>query len=339
MNKNNTQNKKLQSALVISLSTLSALIALLTPDWKQKLLADYYPNPTTSAGNLGSVSTSTSNSQLIFGMMDAKVQSHKEKQDQINITKPAPAISSEQKPMPEPPAKNINFTLTDLKYEQVKFANTGTKGNIKSLMLAFSTELSNAVELGVYVPYDYMDFNTFTAHRTGAIFYAKHNQQLADISENLQLSTMINMSGVATYFTDSRLSGTLGAGFGASLSYDNGGDFVPRALFSFQYAKDYLPDAAGHAPDTDQYLVKMGASLGYRLFENGTLYSGFSYTRDVTPYKLLSNEAKDHDYVDLSIGGSYLIASAWQVSLSYKRVLGLQDYTSNAVFLGTSLGF
>ena len=325
MNKNNApQNKKLQSALVISLSTLSALIALLTPDWKQKLSAAYYVSADSTL-------------QLGFNAVNSKIQSHREKNKDA-----------------QKQAQNIKVVLADLKYERVKMENVNgvSRGNIESFTIAANSRFSN-FELGAYIPYDYMDFNgytinilnsngvankiitpnNFTIHRTGLIAYAKHSQTLSDVSDYLQLNTSVNVSGIATHISNSGLMGMFGTGLAASLNYDDGGDFIPRALFSFQYSKK---SKINGETENEQFLIKTGAFLGYRLFENGTLNGGFSYTRDLTSYK---TPLRDNDYFDLDIGGSYFIADTWQVNLTYRTVLGMQAYTSNAVFLGTSLGF
>jgi hypothetical protein len=59
----------------------------------------------------------------------------------------------------------------------------------------------------------------------------------------------------------------------------------------------------------------------------------------VTGYTSIFNKTKDNDYFDITVGGSYAIADTWQVNLNYKRILGLDSYYTNAVFLGTTVGF
>jgi hypothetical protein len=225
--------------------------------------------------------------------------------------------------------------MADLKYEQARFTNNDDDGDIKGVLMSISTEVAG-VELGAYIPYDYMDFESFSAHRTGTMLYAKRNWHLP---YSLQLSTMANFNYMASYVNDFALTNTFGGGFGTSLSYDTGGDFVPRFSFAFQYNHDDYYKAADLIKDNHQYLVKFGPSLGYRLFENATLQGGFVYTRDLTDYISAYNQMKDNDYFDINFGGSYAIADMWKVNLSYKRILGLDSYYSNTVYLGTVVGF
>jgi hypothetical protein len=226
--------------------------------------------------------------------------------------------------------------LADLKYEQARYTHNGEDGHIGGLLMSLSTEIAG-VEVGAYVPYDYLNFESFTGHRTGTVLYANRNWQLP---YSLQLTTMTNFNYMATYISQMALTNTFGGGVGTSLSYDDGGDFVPRISFAFQYNQDDYYKANDIIKDNHQFLVKTGASLGYRLFENATLRAGFVYTRDVTDYKTYYNKnIKDNDYFDIIVGGSYAIADMWQVNLTYKRILGLNYYYSNAVFLGTTIGF
>ena len=227
------------------------------------------------------------------------------------------------------------FLMSDLRYEQGRFTKSKDDGDIKGATMSMATEIGG-VELGAYIPYDYIDFESFNAHRTGTVLYAKRNWQLP---HSLQLSTLANFNYLATYVSELSLTNTVGGGFGTSISYDNGGDFVPRVSFALQYNQDFYYKAQSYIKDDHQLLTKSGVSLGYRLFENTTLNAGFGYTNDVTSYKSASNKLKDTDYFDITVGGSIAISDMWQANLSYKRLLGLDTYYSNTVYLGTTLGF
>lgn len=268
--------------------------------------------------SLASTSPSSASAQMVYGVLNPNLlsRSHRERRA---IIKNRPT----------------NFAMADLKYEQAKFTKSGENGDIKGATMSMSTEVLG-MELGAYIPYDYMDFESFSAHRTGTMLYAKRNWQLP---KNLQLTSMANFNYMATYVNQLSLTNTFGGGFGTSLNYDDGGDFVPRASFAFQYNQDDYYKANNLIKDNHQYLVKMGASLGYRLLENSTLQAGFIYNRDLTSYKSGFNKMKDNDYFDVTVGGSYAVADMWQVNLNYKRMLGLNSYSSNAVFLGTALDF
>jgi hypothetical protein len=271
---------------------------------------------TATSTSLASTSASGASSQIIWGNVNAQVLSHKQLRAMAN-------------------RPSSYFLMSDLRYEQGRFTKSKDDGDIKGATMSMATEIGG-VELGAYIPYDYIDFESFNAHRTGTVLYAKRNWQLP---HSLQLSTLANFNYLATYVSELSLTNTVGGGFGTSISYDNGGDFVPRVSFALQYNQDFYYKAQSYIKDDHQLLTKSGVSLGYRLFENTTLNAGFGYTNDVTSYKSASNKLKDTDYFDITVGGSIAISDMWQASLSYKRLLGLDTYYSNTVYLGTTLGF
>lgn len=253
---------------------------------------------TASSTILGPMSPSGLSSQIVYDKLTPKLRSRKE----VAAVRMRPDTG--------------NPFIVDLKFEQVQFKGT-EKGSIQGILMNMSTDIAG-VEVGAYIPYDYLSFKSFDAHRTGGVIYAKHDLQLP---MNLTLSSMANFNGIATYIPDFSVTGTVGGGIGTTLTYDDDGDFVPQASFSFQYNRDYYPVVGKYIKDNEQYLVKMGTSLGYRVFENGTINAGFTYTRDITDYVSKFNKIKDNDYFDLSISGSYAIADTWSVNLAYKRIL------------------
>lgn len=217
-----------------------------------------------TSSSLASTSPSSASSIIVYNKLNRIVHSHKER------AKERAAI-----------ANRFNVAIADLKYEQARFTNNNNNGNIVGAMMSLSTEIAG-VELGAYIPYDYMNFDGFYAHRTGTVIYAKHDWQLP---KSLQLTTLVNFNYMATYVSNFSLTNTFGGGFGTSLNYDDGGDFVPRVSFALQYNQDDYYKANNLIKDNNQLLIKTGGSLGYRLFENATLQAGIIYTRDVTGYK------------------------------------------------------
>jgi hypothetical protein len=272
-----------------------------------------------TSSSLASTSPSSASSQLVYGVLNPNLlsRSHRERRS-IIANRPT------------------NFAMADLKYEQAKFTNSNNSGDIKGTTMTMSTEVAGGVQLGAYIPYDYMSFQSFSAHRTGTMLFAKRDWELP---KGLQLATLVNFNYMATYVSSTSLTNTFGGGFGTALSHDDGGDLVPRVSFALQYNQDDYYKANDLIKDNNQLLVKTGGSLGYRLFDNATLQGGVIYTRDITDYKSNFNKQKDNDYFDVTVGGSYAIGDMWQVNLNYKRILGLQNYYSNSVFLGTALDF
>lgn len=297
--------------------------------------------------SLDSTSPASVSSQIVSSKLTSKVLSHR----QLRVIKQA--------------GKSPTSAMVELKYEQGKLSPKNT-GDIEGVTASLSTEFAGT-EVGLYVPYEYLDFKTFDANRIGALAYAKRDWQLPN---SLQLTTLAHINTIATYTSEPTIqfvpgsfsfdpatgivtaippsnylttthgsTTTLGAGFGTALTYDTGGDFVPKAMFAFQYSQDSVQGFKADFKDNHQYLVKFGGSLGYRLLDNATLNGGFTYNLDTTTYKDVHNQQKDNDYFDLTFGASYAVADMWQVTANYKRILGLTGYHSNAVFLGTTLGF
>jgi hypothetical protein len=271
-----------------------------------------------TSSSLNSISPSALSSNAIYDAADKRTLSHKEK-----------AMVAKQV------ASNLGVSVADLKYEQARFTDTNEEGNVKGITLILST-MFQGVEVGVYIPYEHMDFDSFEGHKLGAIFYGKRDWMLP---QHLKLTTIANFNSILTYIKAPIGTITYGGGISTALTYDDGGDFIPRVSFSAQYNTDYYIKANHFITDDEQYLIKTGASLGYRLFDNIALQTGIVYTRDITNYSTSFNRSKDKDFYSIKAGVTYTISNMWQVKLNYKHIMGLDSYYSNSIFLGTTMDF
>lgn len=281
------------------------------------LLAIGYSEQTAlSSSSLASTSASSKVSDTIFNTI-------------IN-----PSIQTRTQQQQSKALQKLIVSVADLKYEHAQFTDTNDKGNIGGFTASASYDINEKFSLGAVIPYDYLSFNTFQAHRTGVIMYAKNTLKLPS---SFELSTAINGNVMYTASQDrvtNRVTqlGTFGGGFSTRLKSDNNdSNFVPSVAFSYQYNQD-----STNIKDNYQHLIKLGPSLGYRILDNATIQVGGSWTKDISQYKQLQN---GNDFYDVGVEGTWLIADAWQLRGGYKKVLGLTNFESDSVFLGSSLKF
>lgn len=281
------------------------------------LLAIGYSEQTAlSSSSLASTSASSKVSDTIFNtIINPSIQTRTQQQQSKTLQK-------------------LIVSVADLKYEHARFTDTNDRGNIGGFTASASYDINENFSLGAVIPYDYLSFNTFQAHRTGIIMYAKNTLKLPS---GFELSTAINGNVMYTASQDrvtNRVTqlGTFGGGFSTRLKFDNNdSNFVPSVAFSYQYNQD-----STNIKDNYQHLIKLGPSLGYRILDNATISVAGSWTKDISQYKQLQN---GNDFYDVSIEGAWLISDAWQLRGGYKKVLGLTNFESDSVFLGSSLKF
>ncbi|MEY3882164.1 MAG: hypothetical protein RIQ94_2960 [Pseudomonadota bacterium] len=245
-----------------------------------------------------------------------------------------PAIQTRTQQQQSKTLQKLIVSVADLKYERAQFTDTNDKGNIGGFTASASYDINEKFSFGAVIPYDYLSFNTFQAHRTGVIIYAKNTLKLPS---SFELSTAINGNAMYTASQDrvtNRVTqlGTFGGGFSTRLKFDNNdSNFVPSVAFSYQYNQD-----STNIQDNYQHLIKLGPSLGYRVLDNATIQVAGSWTKDISQYKQLQN---GNDFYDVGVEGTWLISDEWQLRSGYKKVLGLTNFESDSFYLGSSLKF
>ncbi len=249
-----------------------------------------------------------------------------------SIINPSIQTRAQQKQQLDRPIQKLIVAVTDLRYERAEFTDTNNTGNIGGFAASGSYDINKNFTVGAVVPYDYLSFKTFDAHRTGIILYGKNTLKLPS---HFELSSAINGNYMytATQFKvlgDNRLS-TYGGGFSTRMTFDNNSSFVPSAAFSYQYNEDN-----SNFQDNHQHLVKLGPSLGYRVLDNATIQVSGNWTKDITDYKQLQN---GNDYYDVGIESGWVISDTWQLRGGYKKILGLANFESDSFYLGSSAKF
>jgi hypothetical protein len=220
-----------------------------------------------------------------------------------------------------------------MRYERVEFDTQGVldfDGNIYSTNLHLAWDLDN-FSFGVLIPYDFLDLDSFDAHRIGTIAYGQYHFPLG---RPTTLSLTVNGNHTFTAIAHRALSdvNTFGGGIGLSLTLDKD-LFVGSAALSYQANVD---DSG--SVNNQQHLLKLGATAGVRLGASAVLTLFGSFTQDLTDYTETFTSI-DKDYGDIGIEFSWSLSSTWRFTGGYKKILGLQDFDSHLVFIGTLLRF
>jgi len=251
-----------------------------------------------------------------------------------NIISPSIQTRSQQQKQQDRPMQKLIIGMADLKYEHAEFTDTNDSGNIGGFTASGSYELNKSFSVGAIIPYDHMAFNSFDADRTGTILYVKNTLKLPS---NFELNTAVNGNYMYTAMQFNGISGTTqlhtyGGGISTRLKFDHlDSNFIPSAAFSYQYNKD-----STNIQDNQQHLLKVGPALGYRVLDNATLQVSGSWTKDISQYQTLKN---GNDYYDVGLEGAWVISDAWQLRGGYKKILGLTNFESDSIYLGSALRF
>jgi hypothetical protein len=185
--------------------------------------------------------------------------------------------------------------------------------------------------VGFLVPYDFLDLQSFDAHRIGAVGYGQYHLPL---NGPAILNFTLNGNYTYTAINRSDLSdvNTFGGGMTLSLTLDQD-PFVGSGALSYQFNAD---DSG--SIDDKQHLLKVGGTLGMRLGANAAVTLFAAWTYDMTDHSV-TRQGLDKDYFDLGVELAWNLSPNWRISGGYKTVLGLQDFDSNMVFLGTLVRF
>jgi len=218
-----------------------------------------------------------------------------------------------------------------LRYERVEVEGDGeldADGNVYSTNVKLQWD-SERLSYGLLVPYDFVDMGDFDAHRVGAVGFGEVSLPLGRVAAlGLIAHALYTYDGYDGQGLDD--VNTYGGGASMVLKLDQG-EFMGAAAVSYQYTGD---DTEG---DNDRrHLVRTGADLGARLGERTAVTVFGIWNYDATDYDDLE---VDDSYLDLGVEAALNLSPTWRLSGGYKAVVGLTDYRSNMVFLGTLLRF
>jgi hypothetical protein len=202
-------------------------------------------------------------------------------------------------------------------------------GMVSGFNLGLAYDMDNFT-FGVMLPYDYFNFDSFTANRIGSILFGQYHLSL---TEDLEATLTANLNYM---FTDFRILGrdddlnTYGGGLSAGLRYSQE-LYELGCGVSYQYNQDDVDLA-----DDSQDLVKVGANVGYRVTPDQVVNLFGTWTYDATDYKY---DYGDTDYFEIGTEYRANFSDTWALNVGYRKVVDLEDYDSDMVYLGTSWQF
>ncbi len=206
-------------------------------------------------------------------------------------------------------------------------------GDENGLVSGFNLGLAYDVDnytFGLMLPYDYFDFDSFTSNRIGSVLFGQYHLGL---TETLEATFTANLNYM---FTDFRLSGndddlnTYGGGLSAGLRYSQEAYELGCGV-SYQYNEDDV-----ELEDDSQNLVKLGGNVGYRVTPDQVVNLFSTWTYDATDYKY---DYGDTDYFEIGTEYRANFSETWGMNVGYRKVVDLEDFDSDMVYLGTAWQF
>jgi hypothetical protein len=278
------------------------------------MLADYLGIPLFSAGSLTEPSSAAATtSRIVF--------------DELVI--PTVKTTTEKRREQEQKAKGGMRTFgAALRTEWVDY-DGGENGRISGFNLGLAYDEGDYT-YGVIIPYDYFDFDSFTANRIGSIFFGQYHLSL---SQELEATFTANLNYM---FTDFRLGGkdddlnTYGGGLSVGLNYIQE-TYELGCGVSYQFNKDDVD-----LEDDEQHLIKTGANVGYRVTPDQVVNIFGTWNYDATDYKY---DYGDDDYFEIGAEYRANFSETWVLNAGYRKVVDLDDYDSDLVYFGTMMQF
>lgn len=223
--------------------------------------------------------------------------------------------------------RNLGATL---RYENVDFDAHGSDegADIYGATLSFMNQTDD-FSYGLLVPYDYMDFNDSNiddVQQLGGILFGKYKKMLADNAYELAFVANVDYYFATVSFDhghDDDIN-SVGGGVGMSFRVNKWDQFVPSFGVSYQYQND-------DTDINDHHMVRTGTNLAFFPSENMVVNAYGVWVADLTDY----DQGDNDNYWDLGLEVGYNLTDTWTVSLGYKKVVDLEDFDSDQVYLGT----
>ncbi len=237
-----------------------------------------------------------------------------------NVVLPS-ALTRQQKRAMLKTRGTARFVGGDLRYEMV---DTGTNrdGKIPGITAGLAWD-KDQFSYGFMIPYDHLDMDGWNAERFGAIAFGRYNQNPAQ-----DLTAGFTASAHYMYLDPDNFDAVNYYGFGlaASINYDR--DWIaPGLAFIYQYTKDDTDRA-----DDVQQLVKVALSCGFRVKDNAVFNLYYTYNKDMSSDL---TPGTDTVFSDLGFEVGYSVSDAFGLSFGYRKVLGLDNYDSDTIYIGS----
>jgi hypothetical protein len=255
------------------------------------------------------------------------------------------------KPSPTQDRKQTRVLGAKIRYERINFDTrvSNLDGDVYSTSVHPLWNIKNFT-LGLLGQYDFFDLERFDAHRVSLVTYGQYHHRfylpgrfrligrddrVLSFRPFLTLSVTANGNYTHTAITNDALDNvnTVGGGGSVALTLDRGTFVVGGAVVYQVHADD------SKSPNDTRQLVKIGMRAGIRLLRQTLTLTFFGHwTYDITTYERII-DTPDDTYID--VGGEVVwnVTRTVRMTGGYKKVLELNDFDSDMIFLGTLLRF
>lgn len=216
-----------------------------------------------------------------------------------------------------------------LRYENIDLDknNSDEGADVYGTSLIFAQDMDN-LSVGVIIPYDYMLFNDSTVDdikQIGTMLFAQYRVPIMDEQYMVALSTNVNYFFAKIDFEDKGDDdlNSVGAGLGATFKVLRWNTVVPTFGVSYQYQND-------DTDVSDHHLFKTGLNLAWLPAPKWALNAFGIWNADLTDYDPGDND----EFWDLGIEVNFQATQTWNLSLGYKKVVALEDFDSDQIYIG-----
>ena len=217
------------------------------------------------------------------------------------------------------------------RYEHIHLHEDGLdlSGNGYTTNLQFAWDMDR-LSFGVLLPYEFLALESFDAHIVGLVPFVQYRLPVSALY-TVAFTANGNYAHTALNNNFEDLN-TYGGGVSVSVTRD-ANFLILRGALSYQYNRDDTGQ-----PNNHQHLLKFGGDVGVRLGRQAivTLFSTWNY--DPTSYTNVVTPSKNN-YVDLGLEAGFSLSTTWKLTGGYKAVLGLSNFGSHQVFVGSLLRF
>ncbi len=216
-----------------------------------------------------------------------------------------------------------------LRYENIDLDkdHSDEGADIYGTTLVFAQDRDNA-SFGIFVPYDYMLFNDSAVddiQQIGSILFAQYRIPVADEKYMFALTANLNYFFATIDFEDEGDDdvNSVGGGIGASFKVLKWDSFIPAVGISYQYQND-------DTEVNDHHLFRAGANFAWLPATKWAINAFGIWNVDLTDYDPGDND----EYWDIGMEVNFQATDTWSLNLGYKKVLALEDFDSDQIYLG-----
>ncbi len=210
--------------------------------------------------------------------------------------------------------------------------NDGADGNLLGFNIGLAHDFNENFTIGAIFPYEHLNVDdVFEANRYSMIVFA---QYIHDISPDLSAALIGNLNYTYTdldydFGGDNNIN-TYGGGISAALTLDKD-VYSASVAASYQYSKEDIDWS-----DDYQHLLKLGVNAGYRIGQNFVITLFGVWNKDVTDY---SFNSYDDDSFDVGTELTMGFSDSFGLTIGYKKLLGLDGFDSDEIYIGSIFRF